>query len=142
MSSAVATATTDIDATPDRVWAALTDPALIKEYMFGTDVSTDWQVGRPIVWRGEYEGRRYEDHGEILEFEPGRRLTMTHFSPLSGAEDVPENYHRVSYELEDFVNRTHVTLTQDGNSSDEELEHATKNWEVVLDGLKKVVEQG
>lgn len=142
MTGAIATAKTDIEATPDQVWAALTDPAQIKQYMFGSEVQTDWQVGSPIVWQGEYEGKRYEDKGEILEFEPGRRLSMTHFSAMSGAEDTPENYHTLTYELQDFVDRTHVTLSQDGNKSDEEVEHSTQNWETMLASLKKVVESG
>ena len=53
--------------------------------MFGSEVETDWEPGSRIVWRGKYAGMSYEDHGEILEFEPESRLVMTHFSPLSGA---------------------------------------------------------
>jgi uncharacterized protein YndB with AHSA1/START domain len=142
MSGKVATATIDIEATPDRVWAALTDPAQIREFMMGSRVESDWRVGSPITWKGEYDGKRYEDKGEILEVEPGRRLAMTHFSPMSGAEDKPENYHTVVYDLEDIAGRTHVTLTQDGNSSDEEAEHSTRNWTMMLQGLKKVAETG
>jgi uncharacterized protein YndB with AHSA1/START domain len=142
MSGKVATATIDIEATPDRVWAALTDPAQIREFMMGSQVESDWQVGSPITWKGEYGGKRYEDKGEILEVEPGRRLAMTHFSPMSGAEDKPENYHTVVYDLEDIAGGTHVTLTQDGNSSDEEAEHSTRNWTMMLQGLKKVAETG
>jgi uncharacterized protein YndB with AHSA1/START domain len=35
MADYVATAETEIDAPRDKVWAALTDPEQIKEYMFG-----------------------------------------------------------------------------------------------------------
>lgn len=141
MSGKVATAAVDVDATPGRVWAALTDPTEIEKYMMGSQVETDWQVGSPIVWKGEYQGRRYEDKGEILGFEPGRRLAMTHFSPLSGAEDRPENYHHVVFELEDRIDKTHVSLRQDGNSSTEEAEHSSRNWQMMLEGLKNVVEK-
>ena len=108
MSDHVATAEIEIDAPPDRVWAALTDPEQIKEYMFGSQVVTDWKRGSPIVWKGEYEGKKYEDKGEVVEIEPGRRLQVTHFSPLSGQEDVPENYHTLLYELEKRGGVTHV----------------------------------
>jgi uncharacterized protein YndB with AHSA1/START domain len=140
MSGKVATANVDIEATPDRVWAALTDPAQIKQYMMGSEVETDWRVGSPITWTGEFEGRKYEDRGTILEFEPDRRLAMTHSSPLSGAEDKPENHHTVVYELEGRASKTRVRLTQDGNSSDEEAEYSATNWKMMLEGLKKVVE--
>ena len=101
MADHVATATIEIDASPGEVWAALTDPEQIKKYMFGSRVVTDWQPGSPIVWKGEYEGKKYEDKGEIVEVEQARRLKLTHFSPLSGDEDIPENYHTVLYELEE-----------------------------------------
>ena len=71
MSGHVATAETEIDASPDDVWAALTEPKLIEKYMFGAHVETDWQPGSPIVWRGEYDGKPYEDKGEIVAVEPG-----------------------------------------------------------------------
>jgi uncharacterized protein YndB with AHSA1/START domain len=94
MADHVATAESEIDAPPSQVWAALTDPEQIKKYMFGSEVETDWRPGSPIVWKGEYEGKQYEDKGEILEFEPERRLKVTHFSPLSGQEDVPRTTTR------------------------------------------------
>jgi hypothetical protein len=42
MSNHAATAEAEIAAPPGRVWAALTDPEQIKEYMFGSEVVTDW----------------------------------------------------------------------------------------------------
>jgi uncharacterized protein YndB with AHSA1/START domain len=140
MTGILATAETDIQATPDQVWDALTDPARISAYMFGTKVKTTWKPGDTITWSGEYEGRKYEDHGEILEVEPAHHLKVTHFSPLSGQKDVPENYHTVTYDLQERAGQTHVTLQQDNNGSAEEAEHSRKNWEMMLDGLKKNVE--
>ena len=140
MRNHVAKAAVEIDASPDEVWTALTEPEQIKKYMFGSQVETTWQPGAPIVWKGEYEGKQYEDKGEIVELEPQRRLKMTHFSPLSGEEDVPENYHTVLYELEQDGQKTRVGLTQDNNSSEEAAEHSKGNWEKVLAGLKEVVE--
>jgi uncharacterized protein YndB with AHSA1/START domain len=136
----VATAETEIDASRDKVWAALTDPEQIKLYMFGSQVVTDWKEGSPIVWKGEYEGKKYEDKGEIVEIEPERRLKVTHFSPLSGEEDRPENYHTLLYELEEGGGRTRVSLSQDNNPSKEAAEHSRANWEKMLAGLKQVVE--
>ena len=141
MADYVATAEAEIDAPPDKVWAALTDPEQIKEYMFGSQVETDWKQGSPIVWKGEYDGKRYEDKGEIVEIEPERRLKVTHFSPLSGQEDRPENYHTVLYELQERNGGTHVSLHQDNNSSEEAAEHSQANWETMLAGLKQVVER-
>ena len=136
----VATAEIQIDARLAEVWDALVDPKLIKKYMFGTEVDTDWTPGSPIVWRGVYEGKSYEDKGEILEIEPEQLLRMTHFSPLTGKEDAPANYHTLTYKLEMNGDKTRVSLSQDNNASDEEAEHSRSNWEKMLSGLKEVVE--
>jgi uncharacterized protein YndB with AHSA1/START domain len=141
MSGHVATARCEIDAPTEKVWRALTDPQLIKKYMFGSEVRTDWKPGSPITWQGEFEGRKYMDKGEIIAVEPGRRLEVTHFSPLTGQEDRPENYHKVSYELQQTAGGTSVRLTQDNSSSAEEAEHSAATWQMMLDGLKKVAEQ-
>ena len=141
MADHIATAETEIAASPREVWTALTDPDEIEKYMFGSHVVTDWKPGSSIVWKGEYEGKAYEDKGEILEFEPERRLTMTHFSALSGQEDVPANYHTLVYELEERGEKTRVALSQDGNDTEEAAEHSKANWEKMLSGLKEVVEQ-
>ena len=141
MSGHLATAQCEIDAPPEKVWRALTDPQLIKKYMFGSEVRTDWKPGSPITWQGEFEGRKYMDKGEIITVEPGRRLEITHFSPLTGQEDRPENYHRVSYELQQTDGGTSLRLTQDNSSSAEEAEHSAATWQMMLDGLRKVAEQ-
>jgi uncharacterized protein YndB with AHSA1/START domain len=141
MAGYIATAETEIEAPPTRVWDALTDPGEIEKFMFGSHVVTDWKVGSPIVWKGEYEGKAYEDKGKVLEFEPGRRLRVTHFSPLSGDEDLPKNYHTVTYELEERGSKTRVALTQDNNSSEDAAAHSQENWEKMLSGLKEVVER-
>jgi uncharacterized protein YndB with AHSA1/START domain len=138
----IATVETDVAAAPERVWRALTDPAEIREYMFGAEVVTDWVVGGPIVWRGEYEGRAYEDKGQVVAYEPPRLLQVTHFSPLTGQPDVPENYHNVTYRLEPSGDGTHLALTQDNNPSEEAAEHSRGTWSMMLRGLKEFVEAG
>ena len=136
----VACATAVIDASKRDVWHALTDPASIKQYMFGTDVSTDWNVDSPIHWKGVYNGKRYEDKGRILAFDPEDRLQFTHFSPMSGKPDEPENYHTVTIDLVEESGQTNIQLTQDNNDNESDREHAEANWRQVLDGLKRVVE--
>ena len=140
MTSRVATAEAEIEAPPSKVWRALTDPEQIQKYMFGSRVETDWKPGSQITWKGEYEGKKYEDKGEILEVVQERRLKVTHFSPLSGEEDAPENYHTLVYELTENNGTTRVSLSQDNNPSAEAAEHSRENWEKMLAGLKKVVE--
>ncbi len=136
----VARATTLVNAGPDAVWTALVEPAAIKQYMFGTTVESEWSEGSSIVWKGEWQGRAYEDKGMILRFEPGRLLAYSHFSPLSGLPDEPRNYHTVTVELARDARGTRVTLTQDGNATAEAREHSERNWTMMLDSLKGYVE--
>jgi uncharacterized protein YndB with AHSA1/START domain len=137
----IAVAEAEINASPDDVWRALTDPDEIEQYMFGSHVESSWEEGGDIVWKGEYDGKHYEDHGKILEVDPPRRLRLTHFSPTSGKQDHPDNYHTVVYELEEAGHGTRIRLSQDNNASAEEAENSRANWERMLSGLKKVVER-
>jgi uncharacterized protein YndB with AHSA1/START domain len=140
MAGIVAMAETEIDATPDVVWRTLTDPAAIKQFMFGAAVETDWQPGSPIVWRGEYQGKAYEDKGEVIAVTPGRRLELTHFSPLSGQADIPENYHTLIYTLKASDTHTRLSLSQDNNADQAAADHAQANWEQMLAGVKQLIE--
>ncbi|MGC2241922.1 MAG: SRPBCC domain-containing protein [Acidimicrobiia bacterium] len=137
-----ATASTKIEAATPVVWQALVDPELIKQYMFGTEVLTDWVEGSEIRWAGEWKGSKYEDKGKILVVDPPHVLSFSHFSPLTGQPDVPENYHTVRIELLDEGQVTDVTLTQDNNHDDQARAHSEENWQMMLDGLKTLVEAG
>jgi uncharacterized protein YndB with AHSA1/START domain len=123
-----------------QVWDALVNPEVIKRYMFGATVVSEWKKGSPIVWKGEWKGKPYEDKGVILEIMPRRLLRYSHFSPLSGAKDVPENYHTVQVQLSEEGGRVRIELSQDKNRTDEARIHSEKNWSMMLDGLKRAVE--
>jgi uncharacterized protein YndB with AHSA1/START domain len=134
--------TVTIDAPRAKVWDALTNPEKVKLYLHGTNLSTDWKVGSPISWKGEWKGQSYEDKGTVLEVETGRLLKNTHWSPMGGSADKPENYHTVTYELKDAGGKTILTLTQDNNATQEEADKmAEDNWGPVLRGLKETVEK-
>jgi uncharacterized protein YndB with AHSA1/START domain len=135
-----AKATTTINAPVSKVWQALINPEIIKQYLFNTEVISDWKVGSPITYKGEWQGKAFEDKGKILKIEPERLLMSTHWSPLSGVPDTPENYHTVTYTLSDKGDTTEVTINQDNNSSEEEKEHSEQNWRTVLEGMKKLLE--
>lgn len=136
-----ATVSLDIDAPPAKVWAGITDPETIARYMLGARVDTDWRVGQPITWTGEIEGKRYRDKGKVLDVEPMKRLSMTHWSPLSDAEDRPENYHVVTYELSPSGAGTRLTLTQSNNPSQDAADAMANNgWLPMLQTLKHLLE--
>ncbi len=143
MADHIARAETRMDAPPQKVWGLLTQPGSDPDIMFGSEVVSDFQEGSPIAWKGEWEGKPFEDKGEIVEVDPPTRLVVTHFSPLSGDEDVPENYHRLSFELEPDGDGTRVTLEQGGQRQTRRRPSTRRhNWQRMLAGLKKAAERG
>jgi uncharacterized protein YndB with AHSA1/START domain len=137
----VAKASLGIAAPVAKVWDALVNPQVIKQYMFGTTVVSDWLPGSPITWTGEWKGKPYEDKGTIRKIEPRRLLQYSHYSPLSGLPDTPENHHTVTIELSKEGAQTRVSLSQDNNASEQAREHSEKNWKMMLEGLKKLLEK-
>jgi len=136
----ISKASTTINIPMSKVWDALTKPHIIKQYLFGTEVTTDWQVGSPITYKGLWNGKAYEDKGKVVQIEVEKLLVSTFWSSLSGLPDVPENYKTVRYELTADGNGTRLTITQDNNDSQEDANHSEQNWKMVLDGLKKLLE--
>ena len=141
MRGLVAKASVRIKASNDKVWRALVSPELIRQYMFGTEVVSDWKEGNPIIWKGIWNGKSYEDKGIILKYEMKKTLEFSHFSPLTGTPDIPENYHTVTYRLTDEGDYKLVSLSQDNNATENDREHSQKNWEMLLDSLKKLLEK-
>jgi uncharacterized protein YndB with AHSA1/START domain len=140
MAGFTATAQTDVAATPGRVWAALTEPEQIAAYMQGSQVTTTWQIGSPITWDGEYDGRSYQDKGEVLTYDEPHVLSVTHYSPMMGQPDEPQSYHTLVYTLTATGEGTHLEFTQDGCDSEEQAAQFSHNWQGMLDGLKAHVE--
>lgn len=129
-----------IDASPGKVWKALTDPAIIKQYLFGTEAKSDWKKGSTLTYTGEWQGKKYVDKGEIIDILPEKLLHTTYLSGNSGKEDKPENYNNVIYQLEPRNGKTFVHLTQDNIESEEGVKKMEENWGMVLEKMKKVVE--
>ncbi|MDF3076231.1 MAG: ATPase [Sphingobacteriaceae bacterium] len=131
----------EIKADVEQVWDALVNPEKIKHYLFGTQTSSDWKVGSPITFKGEWEGKSYEDKGTILEIERPRLLKYSYWSSMSGKEDKPENYVNVTYRVQENDGSCILTISQGGIKSETELEHMDQNWSHVLQSIKELVEQ-
>ena len=129
-----------IHASVAKVWDALVNPEMIKRYMFGTTVVSDWKEGSPIVWKGEWKGKPYEDKGRILALRAEKRLQYSHFSPLSGAPDTAANYHQVTIDLSGPDGAVRVELSQDKNETEKARDESQRNWGTMLEGLKKTAE--
>jgi uncharacterized protein YndB with AHSA1/START domain len=132
----VATASQTIHAPASTVWKALVDPKQISQFMFGTKVDSDFKEGSPITWKGEWEGKAYEDKGVIKRATPDRVLEYTHASGRNPAET-----HTVTIELSGNNGTTNVRLSQDNNANEKAKQESEKNWSMMLDSLKKLLEK-
>jgi uncharacterized protein YndB with AHSA1/START domain len=138
MKAHVAKIELDINAPVEKVWDGLINPSIIKKYMGGSIVHSDWKPGSPITWKGEWEGRIYTDHGKILKFEPYHKLQYTHVS--GNDKTKPEDFHTVNIVLSEKGNQTHLALEQDNNTNQESRSQAEQNWTMMFNGLKDILE--
>jgi len=130
-----------IDAPIENVWNALTTPALITQWFFGVETETNWKVGAPIVHRGEYQGKPYEDKGEIVRFDPPELLVHTHWSDVSGTPDTPEHYQEVTWALSPRNSGTELTITERNLPSEEAKSVSDQSWKLALDNLQGLLER-
>jgi len=131
----------EIDAPVSKVWEAITNPQIIKQYFFGTNVISDWKVGNPIIFKGEWNGKSYQDKGTILNIIPLKLLRYNYWSSMSGIEDKPENYVIVTYNLFEDGDITLLTVIQENIPDQKMKEHAEENWRMVLNELKGLLER-
>lgn len=140
-SDIIGTTSISIHAPVAKVWEALTKPELIKQYFFGTDTVTDWKIGHPIIFKGEWQGKSYQDKGTILDIVPNKLISYKYWSSLSGTEDKPENYATITYRLSEEHDTTRIGITQENIPDEKTKAHSEENWKKVLEGLKSLVEK-
>jgi uncharacterized protein YndB with AHSA1/START domain len=141
MSDLGATSSVTINLAAEKVWEALTTPELIKQWFFGVDTETDWKVGSPLVHKGEWQGKPYEDKGEILGIEPPKLLVHSHWSGVSGLPDSPQNYQEVTWALSERDGVTELTITERNLPSEEAKAMSEQGWKTALNSLKEMLEK-
>lgn len=137
----LAKTTVHINAPASKVWEALTTPAIIKLYFFGTDVITYWKVDSSLVFKGVWEGKPYEDKGTIIAIEPNKYLRYNYLSSMGSLPDHPENYVNITYDLNEDHGVTALTITQDHILTDEVKKQSEENWTAILKSLKELIEK-
>ena len=132
-----------IKTTPERLWQAITDPAMRAKYTFGVGVYSDWKPG------SSYQSRATDmtvspnmpiAEGENLEVDPPRRLVQS-FRALWSDEVKAEGFSRVTWEIEPVADSCRLTVTHDRlrEGANSEL---YGGWPMVLSGLKTLLETG
>ncbi|MBN1397417.1 MAG: SRPBCC domain-containing protein [Bacteroidetes bacterium] len=129
-----------INAPSHKVWDALANPEIARQYMFGTNAIPNWKKVGPIVSDQNSQSTAYRDKGVLLKMEPERFIKYCYYSPLSGLPDKPENYHTVTLELSDAEARTILLLSQDNNPSEQARIHTKNSWGMMLSNLKELLE--
>lgn len=138
----IASSDIEIKSTPEKLWDVLTNPEKIKEYLFGTQVQTDWEVGSPILFQGEYDGQQYTDKGNVIENKENELLKYDYWSAFSGLEDKSENYSSVTYKIEKLnENMLKFTWHQQGFSSEKGQKHTEDGLDGMLDKIKSLAEK-
>ena len=136
----------EFNASKEQVWDALTNPAKTKQYMYGCEVISNWNVGDPIIWKGLTEDGQEIIYvkGEITAIDPGNSVSFSMFDPNMGLQDVPENYVYLTYTLSSQGETTSLHLDQGDYSSVENgqqrYEDTIKGWEYVYPLMRKVIE--
>lgn len=137
-----------INAPVDAVWDALVNPEKTRQYMFGCETVSDWNVGSELLWRGELEGNPMVFvSGYILEIEPGKLLKYSVIDPNAPYPKTPENHLDVTYILQSENGGTLLTAVQDGfeNAADADKRYLDvynngDGWNPVLQMIKKLLE--
>ncbi|MCW3076035.1 MAG: hypothetical protein JWO32_644 [Bacteroidetes bacterium] len=137
-----------IDARPEKVWDALTNPEQTKKYMFGCETVSEWKKGSSLEWKGLYEGKEMIFvTGKINEIEQGKFLSYTTFDPNSEMENTPENHLTVTYTLIPEGDSTVLKVTQgdynkvaEGDRRYKEASNNGEGWNPILVEIKKLVE--
>jgi uncharacterized protein YndB with AHSA1/START domain len=132
---------TYIASTPEKVWRALTDGEVTKDYWARHRNASDWKVG------SRWEHQDYDDAtlvdivGKVLESDPPRRLVITWAEPAD--ENIPAKVSRVSFDIAALSDTVKLTVTHDELEPDSRmLRGITQGWPAVLSSLKTMLETG
>jgi uncharacterized protein YndB with AHSA1/START domain len=134
---------TYIAATPDKVWQALTDGTLTRQYWYGRRIESDWKVGSTVTfWYDTEDGEAVSDRGIVLESNPPRRLSYTwHVEFADELRD--EHPSRVTFEIEPSGKEVKLTLTHDEfEPGSKILDGVRSGWPAILASLKTMLETG
>ena len=124
-----------------KVWLALTVPDLVKQWQYGSDLLTTWEIGAPITFRNEWNGQVFEQKGKVLEFLPESRLKYSLFSPRPDLQDIPEHCIFMTYELTESEGVTSLLVRQeDPRPSAPDESTGGDEGPDVLSSLKELVE--
>ena len=127
-----------IKTTPERLWEAITDPAMRAKYSFGVETRSDWEQGSS--YESGVPGVIEIAEGENLEVDPPRRLVQS-FTALWSDEVKSAGASRVTWEIHQVGDSCQLTVIHDQLAEDASPE-LYGGWPQILSGLKTLLETG
>lgn len=129
-----------IRTSPEKLWEAITEPEMTRQFFYANDVESDWKVGSPVRHKGP-DGKVNLD-GKVLEVVPQRKLVTT-FCAVHGVVTAKDRPSRVTWEIEPRGEVCRLTLTHDDfDGITETYKQVGSGWNPVLSGLKTLLETG
>jgi len=129
-----------LNAPAEKVWNALTQPELVKQWQYGSDLLTTWKTGSEIRFRNEWDGQVFEQWGTVLEVVLNQKIKYSLFFPRPGLEDKPENYFIMNYVLTEENQKTKLEIIQEDNRQGAVQEEPQGEENPILQGLKTIIE--
>lgn len=132
---------TYISTTPEKLWAALADGEMTKQYWCWHRNVSDWKAGS--VWKHQDydDAGKVDIVGKVVESTPPRRLVLTWAAPADAKNEA--KHSRVTFEIEPFRGAVRLTVTHaELEPGSEMLDGITKGWPGVLSSLKTLLETG
>lgn len=131
----------DINASSPNIWEALVKSEIAKEYFFGAEIVTDWKIGSPITFKGEFNGNKYEEKGVLLNVEPNAQLQYSHWSNFDGLPDESENYRIWTFDIIEKAGTTKLSITEDNIPTEKQKNRSDEFWNEALLKIKRLVEK-
>lgn len=124
------------------VWELLVNPAETGRLFWGTTVESDFKVGSPIVWKGVWEGKPFEDRGTIKRVEKNAVLQYSHWSTASDTPNDEATHNLLTFQLTKEDRGVRVVLQHENIATMAMKEHSEKMWTQLLATMKRMAEGG
>jgi len=131
-----------INASPERIWEALTSPEFTQQYFHGTRVESDLRPGSPFLYHSG-DGSSVLVEGEVVESDPPRRLVHT-WRMLYEPELAADAPTRVTWEIEPGAGGvSKLTVVHDDFAGETSTyKYVAGGWSWILSNLKTLLETG
>ena len=131
-----------LNATPERVWEALTHPGMTKQYFYNCEVNCEWQPGSTLKWTGNYQGRDLKAEGKIIDIVPGKLIKYSGFDRLVEGDMSRQGDIHITHEIIPHGGKTKLLTTLEHFEGDEtRAEYAAQQWDFeIMPRLQTLVE--